>query len=238
MGCDDFGVPVFSCVNCGKDIPSDRPVKIFCSDLCREECKYVRYYRECIADGRARLPDVRQALAIRLGHVLSGGYQASERHVPQSARVAVIERDGGRCRRCGRPGSVLHHIQDASSDPANLELLCAECHNAITASRLRPLDVEDTGSYMKAIELEVRSHIDKPVHECDDPQRWPFRQREIVRQRKQLYCEAIGRAAADLLNKGLTKTQVAEMLTDCATPTLSGHGTWTVDRLREVLKVC
>ena len=50
------------------------------------------------------------------------------------ARTAALERDGWRCRRCGRAGRLeVHHVRrlaqgGAAFDLANLEALCAGCH--------------------------------------------------------------------------------------------------------------
>lgn len=80
----DFQPTIFPCVNCEKPIPWDRPIKIFCSDLCRDEADYVRYYRRCLSDGRSEMPDIQEALRIKLAHLLSGGYSASERKMESS----------------------------------------------------------------------------------------------------------------------------------------------------------
>lgn len=59
--------PPFPCANC------DAPVvdaQLYCRQLCRDEAKYVRYYRASIADDSIVDPDVRDALRIRLAHLL------------------------------------------------------------------------------------------------------------------------------------------------------------------------
>ena len=49
-------------------------------------------------------------------------------------RRAVLERDGYRCRKCGRPGRLeVDHIRSVKSggaalDPNNLQTLCRSCH--------------------------------------------------------------------------------------------------------------
>ncbi len=40
----------FLCPNCDSHVAN---AKVFCSDLCRDEAKYVRYYRKKIDDGLA-----------------------------------------------------------------------------------------------------------------------------------------------------------------------------------------
>ena len=50
------------------------------------------------------------------------------------ARTAALERDGWRCRRCGRAGRLeVHHVRKlaqggAAYNLANLETLCGDCH--------------------------------------------------------------------------------------------------------------
>ena len=49
-------------------------------------------------------------------------------------RLAILERDGWRCKRCGRAGMLEVHHRKAiaeggdASDPANLETICRGCH--------------------------------------------------------------------------------------------------------------
>ena len=48
-------------------------------------------------------------------------------------RIHVLERDGYRCRDCGRAGRLeVHHVKalhlGGTNDPANLLALCLQCH--------------------------------------------------------------------------------------------------------------
>ena len=51
-------------------------------------------------------------------------------------RRRVLDRDGWRCKKCGRPGRLeCHHIVrladgGARYDPDNLEIRCYDCHNS------------------------------------------------------------------------------------------------------------
>ena len=60
-----------------------------------------------------------------------------------AARRFVLERDGWRCRNCGRAGrfEVDHVVPlDAGGDPyspANLQALCRKCHHEKTGRELR-----------------------------------------------------------------------------------------------------
>src|SRR5438045_4023628 len=85
----------FPCPNCDKLLTE---AKLYCSELCRQEAKFIRYARSCRSDGRDLQPDVRDAIQIRLALILGGGYPEQARQLPDSIRQAVIERDGGRCK--------------------------------------------------------------------------------------------------------------------------------------------
>ena len=69
----------------------------------------------------------------------------------QYTRRRALNRDGWRCRKCGRPGRLeVHHIVPlhqggAGYDLSNLETLCRGCHIAITAAdnRREPSPGED-----------------------------------------------------------------------------------------------
>ena len=116
----------FPCPNCDERITE---AFLFCSDLCKDEAKFVRYYRACLLDGRDELPDVQEALRIRMAHLLNGGYPEDERQLSKAVRDAVIARDKGRCRKCRKPGNQIDHLRGNSDGLANLQVLCSRCHN-------------------------------------------------------------------------------------------------------------
>ena len=53
------------CVNCGGEFASPVP-RLFCSVLCQDEAKLVRYVRRCSADGRSAGDEVQEAIEIRM----------------------------------------------------------------------------------------------------------------------------------------------------------------------------
>lgn len=68
--------------------------------------------------------------------------------IPAKVRAIVQERDGGLCRRCGRPGESVHHRtprgmggskDPAINSPANLIVLCGHgttgCHGHVESHR-------------------------------------------------------------------------------------------------------
>ena len=65
----------------------------------------------------------------------------------ERTRLAVFERDGFRCRACGRPGRLeAHHVRplERGGDPydlANIETLCRSCHIGRHRRKLSPAEV-------------------------------------------------------------------------------------------------
>lgn len=124
-----------------RSIPS---VSLFCSRLCHDWAKDVRYRRGVIADGRIDNPGIQEALRTRLAHLLAGGYPAKERHLIPAQRAEVLARNGGLCVACNeRPAVEVDHIDGSSSDPANLQGLCRPCHHAKTEAHFVPLTQKD-----------------------------------------------------------------------------------------------
>jgi hypothetical protein len=89
------------CVNCDSHGVTVRS-PLYCSPFCRQAAEVVRYVRACRGDGRWLLPDVKEAIQMRLAMVLGGGYTERERVLPQATRQLVFDRAGGRCESCGR----------------------------------------------------------------------------------------------------------------------------------------
>ena len=61
----------------------------------------------------------------------------------EAIRIRILERDGYRCRRCGRAGRLeCDHVRPveqggAKYDPANLQVLCRGCHISKTRAENR-----------------------------------------------------------------------------------------------------
>jgi 5-methylcytosine-specific restriction endonuclease McrA len=173
--------PPFPCANC------DAPVvdaQLYCRQLCRDEAKYVRYYRASIADNSIVGPDVRDALRIRLAHLLSGGYDARLRQLSLEVRRAVFERDEFRCRRCGDQGTEVDHVRGSSNELANLQLLCSPCHREKTTRSFQRISRKShPEEWTKAEALRARVENDEPVRLCDEEQ-WSQLWRTVAMARR------------------------------------------------------
>ena len=128
------------CANCGVLIQGGQ--NLFCTELCRQAAKAVRYARGVLADGRFKHLDVEEAVAIKIAFVAGGGYNERGRRLTTEQRVAVKERSGGLCVQCGAAGEEIDHIMGSSPSPENLQLLCRPCHQAKTNQSLLPAPVE------------------------------------------------------------------------------------------------
>lgn len=169
------------CVNCFKELEK---VELFCSQLCRDEAKWVRYVRKCTADGRIDDPDVREAIQIRRAHILSGGYDARGRRLSDDVRARVIERAGGLCEMCGRPGEEIDHIDGSSNDEGNLQLLCNRCHVEKTVATLVHITKEShPEAWEHAERLRRRAEASAPVQFCDSPE-WEKDWRVVQSERR------------------------------------------------------
>jgi hypothetical protein len=155
----------FPCANCDAPVPGG---SLFCTDLCRDEAKFVRYYRERITDGTLWKTDVREAIQIKRAHILSGGYNARGRLVPDAIRQSVIDRDGGKCRSCGGDGTEIDHIEGDQSIMENLQLLCADCHRQKTMQNFVHISADEHPElWAKGSALDGRAMADEASRLCD-----------------------------------------------------------------------
>jgi hypothetical protein len=140
-----------------------------------------------MSDGRVNQPDVKDALLIRMAHILSGGYRENERRLRPSGRRAVIERDKGLCQECGQLGTDIDHIDGNSNELENLQLLCKPCHNKKTKSKLVPLPSKEEGAEIEAkrVSLLFRANSLTPQRGCDDEENWLTFNRQVISERRQ-----------------------------------------------------
>jgi 5-methylcytosine-specific restriction endonuclease McrA len=165
-----------TCLNCDKAFTVDKTAKLFCSVVCRDRAKFVRYYRRCKRDGRFDRPDVRSAMQVRLGFALSDlGYDETARKLSPEIRAWVIERDQGKCVNCGKPGEEIDHIDGPNDALENLQFLCQSCHFEKTKTRmieLTPNHPQYAEKKLLAFNLMMRATAKKPLRNCDDDLSW------------------------------------------------------------------
>jgi 5-methylcytosine-specific restriction endonuclease McrA len=202
------------CVNCDAPVVGGKP-RLYCGDLCDQIARTVRYVRRCIADGRWTQDDVRAAIRTRMAMILGGGYPATARRLTVAQRLAVMERDGHRCRQCGAPATEVDHIADSSDDLANLQSLCHECHARKTALGFRP--AEDAELEL-AHAIEQRWQVRTPMRLCDDEKAWDAIWPALfVRTRAAfVYEDADGPGYGEGLPKDMEELEHAHYLQDLA----------------------
>jgi len=127
------------CAHCGAALDHEKP-SLFCSDRCGDTAKNIRYFRRCYREGRTEDPDVRAALRKRMAFHVAGGYDAKARHLDTHTRHAVLADNSGLCCACNAaPATQVDHIDGPSGDRANLQGLCAACHDIKTNERMVPM---------------------------------------------------------------------------------------------------
>lgn len=175
------------CFNCDSELEAP---KLFCSEICTQEAALVRYVRRCRDDGRHRKPDIREAIQIRMAHILGGGYPERERQLSQSVRLQVFIRDDGVCQACGKPGNEVDHIRGSSGELENLQLLCRACHIKKTKASMVPLsaDAENFSQHVAKVLVMIQRFEAKWPHRlCDDHQKWPTQWRLLLKERVEAF---------------------------------------------------
>lgn len=173
------------CPNCDMRFVQRHPRDVYCGYPCASQADVVRYLRSVEARyGDDQPEDVQWAVQIQIAWMLSGGYPRSERRIPTEVREAVKERDGGLCVQCGEPGVDLDHIDGNESTAENLRLLCRPCHEAITRTRLAPLEPDDDERQRRLMETLLRAATEPPMKPCDAPD-WASRWQGWIREHRQ-----------------------------------------------------
>lgn len=179
---DEMAAPVFvDCVECGAVFEMTRGAQLYCSELCQQTPKFVRYARAAIADGRyERDPSVRDAVQMKVAHILAGGYHERARRMPKAFREQIFARDGHQCVLCGAPATQIDHIAGDANTPANLRSSCGECNLGMAQEHLGAAPPREAA---KADQLRERVFAPTPLHECDDEKVWPGAYRRLMGER-------------------------------------------------------
>jgi 5-methylcytosine-specific restriction endonuclease McrA len=182
---DAIRLPV--CLNCDGPIDCDgQPTgELFCSTVCKQAAKAVRYVRKATAEGRADEPDIAEAIRIKIGSVVGGGYPEKQRALSAAERAFVFDRDDHRCQLCGGKATEIDHIgADPGSDvnyPSNLQSVCRACHIEKTKRSMRPIASFEE----QAVLDDLLARIDAPqaIRLCDSEE-WAIRWRTFRKQRR------------------------------------------------------
>ncbi len=165
--------PVFRpCANCGILMQPERSSTLFCSELCSQVAKAIRYMRARAEDGRDKEPDVQYAIRVRLAQIAAGGYHERKRTLSREQRSEVTSRYKGRCVICGAPGTEVDHIKGSSSEPSNLQLLCTPCHRKKTEFSFRAATSQEIAEVFEPI--RKRATAPAPLQPSDMPD-WAYR---------------------------------------------------------------
>lgn len=158
------------CANCLEPLPNEEP-GLYCSPLCKETAKDVRYIRRKERDPeQLEDPDILDAIHTKIAHLLGGGYDAKARRIPPGVRDLIWTRDEGKCVECGAPSEEIDHKDGSSNEPGNPQLLCSSCHRVKTALRMKPTSGEQD-AWVDELYRE-RINPDPPVYLADGEVRW------------------------------------------------------------------
>jgi 5-methylcytosine-specific restriction endonuclease McrA len=200
------------CANCLERLP-DEAEGLYCSEQCSQLAKMIRYWRRVVRDSRIQQPEVREAIQIRVAHILAGGYHETARRLSDGIRRRVWERDGSRCVLCGQPGTEVDHIRDDSSDLGNLQLLCTDCHHVKTAARMTPASEAQRAAI--AALYAARVVPDVPTLLCDDEQRWPHEWSALKKARRQRLIDVLTDMGLDLDEfRGASRAEMVAAIED------------------------
>jgi hypothetical protein len=165
------------CANCGQSALAASP--LFCSEVCSQTAKLVRYARRKVLDGTVDRPDIAEAIQIRLALILGGGYPAKARTIPTLVRRAVFDRDSFTCQLFGAPATEIDHIGSSSNDLSNLRALCGACNLGLAQAHLVPAGPDES---RVADAIWRRIETARPVRLCDDEVNWDILWRQLKSQ--------------------------------------------------------
>jgi len=171
------------CANCGA--PTLSRLRLYCGERCRQIAELVRYARRKLKEGTYERPDIAEAITLRRGLLVAGGFYDKEgRAVSAETRQEILARSNGRCENCGREfgqdGEAKFTVQHCQTDKGFvLKAWCYRCNMDHALSGLRP--VENTDEWLAALDFESRVRAPKPLRLCDDPDNWPATYRTLQR---------------------------------------------------------
>lgn len=172
------------CLNCnGQFTLTGRRRLLYCSEECTQIASAIRYGRRLRESPDGHDLDAEDALRIKIGHALVGGYNKAVSAVPDDVRQVVLDRELGRCQDCGQPGNELHHLAYDEPGPDQLMLLCNRCHMKRTLAKMTARPSPEQAAKLADILDRIKSPT--PLRVSDDAERWPERWRDVNHERRQ-----------------------------------------------------
>ena len=232
-------LPEFPCVCCGSTIPWDRKRKVFCSDLCKEESKHVRYFRSCLSKGIQDRPDIKLVWRQRLAHLNSGGYIALGRRISNETRAKIREKFQNLCAHCNveTVNGEIDHISGSGDEISNLQLLCWDCHMEKSQTNLREVAIDDP----RALEISEynraffsRVHAKNP-RICDDHVTWKIDVMDLIKKRREEYFQSLGEIVTPMIESGMSRYFITHRLNKIGVQTLSGKGNWGTTTTKQLV---
>ena len=229
----------FPCVNCDGPIPWVRK-KVYCTPFCREQAKHIRWVRSTIERGVWEDPEIAEARLIRIAHLNSGGYMPLGRRISIESRYAIYEKYNDLCASCGvnALNGEIDHISGSSNSLDNLQLLCSKCHREKTLANIHPIPEDSLRrKEIKILHDEIRARINspKPIRDCDNHLSWSEKALEITKARRVEYHQHLLSFIQPLMIEKMNVKTIAKKLNDAKVSTYSGRGSWSRERVRELI---
>lgn len=199
------------CANCLSPLTED-VIGLWCSTWCTDINQRVRYWRRVTRDGRIADPLIRAQIGMDLTFLLIGGYRALGRRPSSATRMLVVRRDGGRCRKCGKPGTELDHVDGNSDEPVNLQLLCKDCHRHKTSEALASMAPapDEVRAVIFALQL-ARVEPAEPTLLADDEAQWEHIWKRLTAERKGRFEAALKAVGFQMTKSKRSRLQIIAM---------------------------
>lgn len=192
----------YTCPNCGREFSSKMKLKdSFCNKECKSEYKYKERLLELTEDLNDNLERNKDNLAknviwdivnLTVSEIISASGNTKSvfgknldywnlSDIPQNTKEFVLQRDGWKCKVCGRRTDLhIHHktkrIDGGDHSPSNLVTLCASCHRYVETF---DIDRATKGCYKNALKYykfeekeqvitfdEIRKELLDIYHKC------------------------------------------------------------------------
>jgi hypothetical protein len=158
------------CMSCGINIGG---AVIFCSQICEQKAKVVRYVRRALVNGGIEEPATQMAVGVRLWMLAGGSYPNKTRSLSVEQQNRILERDDFICQLCGKRADQVGRLDGGSSDTGNLSALCCDCNRRESFAHIHPATALERNK-LNAMLTDLAQRISAPVPMlfCDDHEHW------------------------------------------------------------------